>query len=301
MPRRALVPQQLTYGAFTLDEARRAGLTRRQLQGTKWRRIGPSTYRLADLGDSTHSRIAAALRSLPNGSVVAGRTAAWIHGTALGVDDEIEVNVPSESGISTRAGVRVRRVELARADVVTVDGLPVTSPSRTIADLARTDDLVTAVVACDSFLNRRLMTVKELAKAQARASTGPGSARLRRVVDLAEPKAQSPGETHLRLIIVLAGLPRPIAQFEIRDFWHRFLARPDLAYPGARLALEYDGGIHSQQLQDDLRRQDRILNAGWRVLRFTKADVFGDPEGVVASVRHALSVPLATNARLKSA
>jgi very-short-patch-repair endonuclease len=53
--------------------------------------------------------------------------------------------------------------------------------------------------------------------------------------------------------------------------------------------LEYDGGNHRERLVEDNRRQNRIINAGFQVLRFTAADIYGRPEVVVAQVRAALS------------
>jgi hypothetical protein len=49
---------------------------------------------------------------------------------------------------------------------------------------------------------------------------------LRRAIELAEPATQSPMETRLRLLLVMAGLPRPQAQVSIHDTYGRFLGRP---------------------------------------------------------------------------
>jgi hypothetical protein len=95
-------------------------------------------------------------------------------------------------------------------------------------------------------------------------------------------------ETRLRLLLVLAGLPRPEAQVSLYDDAGGFLGRPDLLYREPRLALEYDGGTHRNSLADDNRRQNRLLAAGFRLLRFTAGDVLGTPDAVVALVRSAL-------------
>src|SRR5689334_20526759 len=58
----------------------------------------------------------------------------------------------------------------------------------------------------------------------------PGTARLRRAIELAEPATESEMETRLRLLLVLAGLPRPQAQVRLHDDAGRFIARPDLYY-----------------------------------------------------------------------
>ena len=94
-------------------------------------------------------------------------------------------------------------------------------------------------------------------------------------------------ESRLRMLLVLARLPRPEAQVSIRD-GHRFLGRVDLYYSEQRLGLEYDGGTHRDNLVDDNRRQNRLLQAGIRLLRFTAADIYSTPDLVVGQVRAAL-------------
>jgi hypothetical protein len=96
-------------------------------------------------------------------------------------------------------------------------------------------------------------------------------------------------ETRLRMLIVLGGLPRPQAQVSVHDGRGRFLGRPDLYYPEHRLGLEYDGGIHRTSLAEDNRRQNRLLAAGIRLLRFTAGDVLNNPHSVTAQVRNLLS------------
>lgn len=65
----------------------------------------------------------------------------------------------------------------------------------------------------------------------------------------------------------------------------RFLGRPDLYYPSHRLAIEYDGSTHRTSLVEDNRRQNRLLAAGIRLLRFTAGDVLHNPESVRTQVR----------------
>ena len=114
-------------------------------------------------------------------------------------------------------------------------------------------------------------------------------ARLRRAVNLAEPKAESAMETRLRMLLVLARLPRPEVQVPVDDGEGRFLGRPDLFYANHRLAIEFDGGNHRDRLVDDNRRQNGLVGAGLRLLRFTSADVYGNPDGVASQVRHNLA------------
>jgi very-short-patch-repair endonuclease len=89
------------------------------------------------------------------------------------------------------------------------------------------------------------------------------------------------------MLLVLARLPRPEAQIPIRD-GHRFLGRPDLYYREQRLGLEYDGATHRESLADDNRRQNRLVDAGIKLLRFTAADIYNSPDMVIAQVRNGL-------------
>ena len=95
-------------------------------------------------------------------------------------------------------------------------------------------------------------------------------------------------ESRLRMILVLAGLPRPKAQVAIYDKDGQFVGRPDLYYEEARLGIEYDGAIHRTTLPEDNRRQNKLLNVGVRLLRFTAVDVFQGSKALVAQVRAGL-------------
>lgn len=85
-----------------------------------------------------------------------------------------------------------------------------------------------------------------------------------------DPRAESPAETRLRLDLIRAGLPAPEVQFEIRGEVDFVLARADLAYPDAKLAIEYDGAVHftRQRREADLQRDTTIAGHGWQTLRF---------------------------------
>src|SRR5258707_12831215 len=82
-------------------------------------------------------------------------------------------------------------------------------------------------------------------------------------------------ETRLRMLLMLAGLPRPEVQVSIHDGLGHFLGRPDLFYRLQNLAIEYDGVNHLVRPGDDNRRQNGLVGAGRRFLRLTAADRFG--------------------------
>ncbi len=167
---------------------------------------------------------------------------------------------------------------------MTLRGLPATSALRTLRDVCAQSSPLESLIVLDMALKARIVD---------RAALSGG------LMSLAEP-AESPMETRLRWLLIEAGLPRPQVQVDVRTEDGRFLGRADLFYPEARLVVEFDGGNHRERLVADNRRQNGMLSAGFRMLRFTAADVFGRPEAVSGLVRGALladSVPFRQKAR----
>jgi len=237
--------------------------------------------------DSRLEALRRASERLPPGAAFSGLTAAWLLGLEPQPGDVVEATAPADSGISTRAEMRIRRANLGRCDVVAARGLPTTSALRTLRDLCLRFSLTESVVFADTALHKRLITVADLAQWAKTSLNHHGVKRLRTVLRYVEPKAASPMETRLRMRVVLARLPRPEPQVPIYD-GHRFLGRPDLYYRDARLGLEYDGATHKNSVLEDNRRQNLLIGAGVRLLRFTASDIYNSPDVVVAQVRSAL-------------
>jgi len=193
--------------------------------------------------------------------------------------------VPKSLGVTTRTGMVVRRSVLASDEVLIRRGLPATSPVRTLLDLSSRQSLTEAVVIADMALHAGLVSSDELVQAIDTYAGTWGIKALRQVVWHAEPASESQMESRLRMLIVLAGLPRPEAQVPIHDENGTFLGRPDLFYRTAHLALEYDGETHKHSLAEDNRRQNLLVDAGIRLLRFTASDIYRRPESVIALVR----------------
>jgi hypothetical protein len=248
---RPIIPQELKEGPFNLVEARSAGLTRRQLQGTSWRRISVEQYAWAGLRDALELILAAVHSRLPAEAAFSGGTAAWLHGLDTSPCDPVEAVVPDGCGVSARAGIAVSRANLAQGEVVVRRGLPTTSALSTVFDLGSRLPLIEAVVAVDMALKDGLVALPDLHRWTAEHCRSKGIRQFRRVVELAEPLAESAMETRLRLLLVQAGLPQPQAQVPLRDDHGRFLGRADLYYPTHRLALEYDGRSAPQPLQQE--------------------------------------------------
>jgi very-short-patch-repair endonuclease len=285
--RTPFIPPELTKRPFTLEEARAAGLTKSALKGKAWRRLGAELYCLADLRGDPWRLLSAWQRSLSAEAVFTGATAAWLFGLDLTPSDPIEIAVRPDSGIRSRVGLSVRRCDLPPAEVVSVRGLRVTAMPFTLAGLCLQRPAVEALVAIDMAVRAGLTDAAALVRYAEAAKGRPGAGKLRSLAAFAAP-AESPMETRLRWLLIQAGLPQPEVQTNIHDGKGRFIGRADLYYPAAKLVLEYDGGIHRERLVEDDRRQNLLINAGFRLLRFTAKDVYDRPEVIEAQVRGAL-------------
>lgn len=226
----------------------------------------------------------AVIERMPRGSVFSHLTAARLHGLEVASAGQVDVTVPADARLSARAGVQVHRARLDRTEVTRRGGLPVTSAIRTCLDLAREMPVVDAVAAVDMALHQKLVRLDDLQARLDPLAGRRGVRQARQAIELAEPRSESPMESRLRLILVDGGLARPEAQVTLRDGL-RFLGRADLYYPQARLCIEYDGGTHRESVGEDDVRQNRLVSAGYRVLRYTAADVYGHPDRIVAEVR----------------
>jgi hypothetical protein len=289
VPRNPFVPRELTRGPFTVADARRAGLARWHLEGASWRRIGPGLYTWAALAKTPVLSLEAARLRVSASAVFSGQTAAWLHGLDVPPCEPIEAILPGEGEGWERGGIRLRRAALDDCEVVVRRGFKTASLVRTLSDLSSELSLTEVVVIADMALDAGLIHRGDLSEWIDRRAGRKGVGAMRRLLDLSEAAAESPMETRLRLLLVLKGLPRPEAQVTVRDQKGSFLGRPDLYYREQRLGLEYDGDTHRASLVEDNRRQNRLLLADVRLLRFTGADVLRRPDAVVAQVRNALA------------
>jgi hypothetical protein len=102
------------------------------------------------------------------------------------------------------------------------------------------------------------------------------------VVALTDPKAESPPESRLRVEFVLAGLPEPEVQYRIVDEHGIVLARADMAYPEAKLAIEYDGRRHLDpaRTERDRQRDTELAAHGWETVRLGRDQLYAMPQTI---------------------
>ncbi|MDK3257635.1 hypothetical protein [Blastococcus capsensis] len=260
-----------------------------ELRGPAWRRLFRDVYACADLPLTHELRVRAAARLLVPGAVVSGASAAVLWGLPVAErDDAVELTVPPGSTVCRVPGIRVRRRHLDPAHVTVRNGTAVMTADATVVDLARAGTLEDAVVLIDRAVDlgtTSLAWVRDVAE----TTTGRGCRQARTAARLADGLAGSPQETRLRLLLHRSELPRPVAQYEVRDE-AGFVARVDFAWPEAKVAVEYEGLWHGeapQQVIADRRRLNRLTEAGWTVMFVTAADL-RRPAEIVGRIATAL-------------
>ena len=266
-------------------------MTRRQLQSGLFRKVLHNVY--ADprmpFDHQLLSRGVALL--MPAGAALASRSAAtWFGADSTGVTDPVTVVVSPTTAWRGPAGVRVHRTDLADGDVQVVeDGVRATSAIRTAWDVATLERLPDAVATLDGMLRAEAVDRAALAGLVTGAVGRWRGQRAQRALTLADGRAESPPESWVRVACHLAGLPAPVPQFVVVE-GGEFLGKVDLAWPEARLVVEYEGPHHFDVVKaaEDDARYAALRAAGWRVIRLANADL-RDLAEVVRRIQAALA------------
>ncbi len=281
-------PDPLKTAPFTTATAIQAGVSTSMLRGSRVRRLWRGVYAWHELQLTGPVMAQAARLILPPEAVAARLTAAEQLGAEVPWSPPPHFWLPLTYAGRSINGVRLHRYEV-RPPTRSVLGVPVTDPARTFVDLAAELDLRQLVAVGDSLVRRTDLTLVEL-----RAATSVEGRRhvraARQASRLVRDKVDSPRESDLRLLLTLAGLPRPEVNLDVFDAY-QWLARPDLSYPSCRIAIEYDGRHHwrtSSQRERDIRRVED-LSRGWLVIVVTHEQLSHDPYGVLRRVFMALS------------
>lgn len=276
-------------GLFHSRDAEAVGVSERDLRHHRYVSVLRGVRVPGDAEVDTWLRAKAALLVAGPLAVVSHHTAARLWGAAV-------PDTPTTHVMVATANER-HRLEGTTFHVCTtlerghrVRGVAVTSPEQTFIDLARVLPLVDAVVVGDCLVRLGHVTVEGLREACRRTSL-KGAAAARHAAEYVRAGAESPMETRVRMLLVLAGLPEPLLQVEIRDDDGATIYRLDLAYPELRLALEYDGRQHAEddaQWSRDLDRREYLDAQGWRLIILRAADIYTHPARALRRVVEAL-------------
>lgn len=240
-----------------------------------------------DVEVTTQVRATAALLIAAEDSYVSHQTAALLWGGV--VPDDPDMHVTSAGARCKSTGIVGHRAK--RGQAVTVRrGVRLTTPIQTFLDLAQVLDLVDLVVLGDSLVKKRRCQLKDLVEV-VKEATGPGAALARRAAGLVREGVDSPMESRLRMLIVLAGLLEPKVDYRIYDSDGSLLYRFDLAYLGHGLVVEYDGRQHAddpQQWEADVRRDEQLDHWGIRRVVVLSKDIYNTPANTLSRIISAM-------------
>lgn len=220
-------------------------------------------------------------------AVMCGWTAAQMHGVAFSDGHPVELWLPEHR---QRKGLVVRRCTMPTADVVRGRGFALTTAVRTAIDLARFvpgDAAIAAVDQCvriDRF-GRSVTSLDELGRYLDRHARLHRSRRVREVLAEVDGRAESPPETHTRLLLHRAGFTFFVPQVKVGRF------RLDLAAADYRVAVEYDGEYHrdKDQHRRDIQRWNRLQqDHGWTVVLANEWSLKKGRDDLLRQVRAAL-------------
>ncbi|HOA02543.1 MAG: DUF559 domain-containing protein [Actinomycetales bacterium] len=262
---------------FRRRDALLAGLTDEDLRGPRFRRLLHGIYISAAVEITPRIRVLAAMRTTTHPCFASHHTAATLLGAT--VPDSAWTHLgTTEGAMSVRRQVKLRRYAVPPA-LAPQSPLPCTDAAQTFLDLARCLELVDLVVLGDGLVRQGHITAPALLKA-ARQHEGPGAALARLAAGYVRPGVDSPMETRVRMLFVLAGFPEPVVNVEVFDDAGRLRYRIDLAWPSAKVAVEYDGRHHinrQDQWTYDIRRREELEAEGWRFLVLTAPDIYRTP------------------------
>ena len=171
------------------------------------------------------------------------------------------------------------------------EGIPVTTPARTLLDLAAVLDEHRLARACERAEALRLGSPTSLPDLLDRYPRRPGTPAIRRLLEQ-QCVTPTPTRTELeRLFLTLLDaehLPRPLVNERLGEI------EPDFRWPDHRLVVETDGfefhGTRDAFERD--RARDRALQAaGWRVIRVTRRQLETEPREIAAAIRALLRPP----------
>lgn len=279
------------HGVVSRDQLLAAGLGRESILGSleagRLRPLLRGVYAVGHLAVSKEAWWQAALLACGGGAVLSHHTAAHLWAMRRGELFPISVIVRGDRG-RKHDRIHLRRMRLDPNEAMRLDGLAVTTPARTIVDMAaelaarQLRELVERAQDLHRFNAREIRAVLE------RQPRRPGGRALLDFIHLLEPDHDG-ARSHLeRLFLPLvrrAGMPRPEVNVQIEG------ATRDFVWRDRQLVVEVDGhAYHSSRraMRRDRGRDRRLLAAGWRPARFTYEEVAFDATATVRELRSLL-------------
>lgn len=279
-----LRPSGLRAAGYTDDEVRR------MLRGAAFSPVRRGSYVCGPLPDDAAMRHAVAVRAavadLAPGAVVSHVSAAVLHGLPVWAVplDRVHVTRRRRNGGRSGSLVHVHSASLEDDEIQHGPDADLTSPARTVVDLARSVPFEQAVAVADAAIHAGLVGRPELDALLDRMVRWPGTPNARRVVAFADGGSASVGESRSRVAIARAGLPRPVLQWVVRSAAGGFVGEVDFGWPWLRTIGEFDGRVKYGRLLrpgqdpgdavfDEKIREDALRATGLDVVRWTWRDL----------------------------
>lgn len=257
--------------------------------GVRWVPVTRGAHRSTDAGDTFRATALAWQAVLPPEACFTHVTGARLLGLwlpPLPSRPTTVVQLPASSAPVRRPGLRASRTAEITSPVE-VAGLRVAPVGEILLSLCRDLGDLDALMAVDASLHLRLTSTQELHEVA--AARRRGAPRLRRLLQLADGRSESPWETVLRVFHRAVGAP-VTPQVEVFDGDGAFIARGDLRLDGTRVLHEYDGDRHLEvaRQRHDLRRARRLEAAGWVRRGYTASDLLHRPHEVLGDIDRSL-------------
>jgi predicted transcriptional regulator of viral defense system len=280
------------HGVVALDQLKAMGLSEagvrsRVARGTL-HRLHRGVYSVGHPVVSMKGRWLAAVLSCGPGAVLSHSSAASLWGFQRTDRAEIDVTVERSVGRS-RPGITAHVVRrLDRADRALTHGVPCTTVARTLLDLADVLTLHRLERACERAEMLQLFDAREVEGVLSRAAGRRGASKLRAIVEegaVGASTTESELEERFLELCSAAGLPRPRV-----NAWVNFrdgAVKVDFLWPAEKLIVEADGRqVHGTRraFETDRRRDQRLMLAGYRVVRCTWRQLTEQPQGLVATI-----------------
>ena len=273
---------------FLRADGLEAGLTEKVLRGPNYRRLFRNVLVASETPATAIQRVRGALALHRAEAWASHVSAARVKGVPIPTIADEHVSVPHQKLRRHHAGIRCHVGD--PAGVVVVRGMRVSGDVPMFIELAGQLGLVDLVVVGDWLIRRRGLAPDELVAA-CRSSRHRDARRALAAALFVRRDVDSPMETRLRMLLVLAGLPEPEVNLTIRAEDGEVIRKYDLCYPTVRVAVEYNGKLHVEVLatwEQDLERRADMDEDDWRLIVVISSGVFKDPLRTLRRVHRAL-------------
>ncbi|WFR83925.1 hypothetical protein [Arthrobacter sp. Y-9] len=220
-----------------------------------------------------------AVRASPSRYAYSHATAARLRGWAvLHPEPLIHVTSSARPGQGQHAPDVVAHTAPLPADQIeVVSGVVVTSACRTAVDCARSLTFSGGMVVMDQAL-RSGVRHQEVLDATHQLVGHRGVVQLRRILDGADARSESPGESCTRVVLGRMNIEQPTPQLEV--WTARGMRRLDFGWEAKKLALEFDGSSKyfdfkptAQALVEERQREKLLMEQGWSFIRISWRDL----------------------------